>query len=59
MEILVIQEGPEDQGNPVKEFGRSGEIQEIQGGSGSPGRSVMSREVQKIFGGKVNFEMGL
>jgi hypothetical protein len=55
MEILVIQEGPEDQGNPVKEFGRSGEIQEIQGGSGSPGRSVMSREVQKIFEGKVNF----
>ena len=55
----MIQEVPEDQGNPVKEFGRSGEIQEIQGGSGVPRRSVKSREVQKAFGGQVNFEMEL
>ena len=55
----MIQEGPEDQGNPVKEFGRSGEVQEIQGGSGDPGRSVKYREVQKVFGGQVNFEMEL
>ena len=55
----MIQEGPEDQGNPVKEFGRSGEVQEIQGGSGDPGRSVKYREVQKVFGGQVNFEIEL
>ena len=55
----MIQEGPEDQGNPVKEFGRSGEVQEIQGGSGGPGRSVKYREVQKVFGGQVQFEMEL
>ena len=39
MEILVIQEGPEDQDNPVQVIGRSGEVQEIQGDSGSPGSS--------------------
>ena len=55
----MIQEGPEDQGNPVKEFGRSGEVQKIQGGSGGPGRSVKYREVQKVFEGQVNFEMEL
>ena len=59
MEILVIQKGPEDQGNPVQELGRSGEVQEIHEGSGGPGRSVKSREVQKVFGGQVNFEMEL
>ena len=55
----MIQEGPEDQGNPVQEISRSGEVQEIQGGSGGPWRSVKSREVQKVFGGQVNFEMEL
>ena len=39
MEILVIQEGLEDQGNLVQEIGMSREVQEIQGCSGGPGRS--------------------
>ena len=55
----MIQEGPEDQGNPVKEFGRSWKVQEIQGGSEGPGRSFKSKEVQKVFGGQVQFEMEL
>ena len=47
----MIQEGPEDQGNPVKEVGRSGEVQEIQGGSGDLGRFRRSREVCEVLGG--------
>ena len=46
----MIQEGPEDQGNPVKEVGRSGEVQEIQGGSGDLGRFRRSREVCEVLG---------
>ena len=52
-------QGPEDQGNLVQEIGKSVEVQEIQGGSGGPGRSVKSREVQRAFGRQVNFEMEL
>ena len=49
----MIQECLEDQGNLVQEIGRPGEVQEV------PGRSVKSREVQKCFGGQVNFDMKL
>jgi hypothetical protein len=56
---MEIQEGREDQGNLVQEIGKSVEVQEIQGSSGGPGRSVKSREVQEAFGGQVNFEMEL
>ena len=48
-----------DQGNPVQEIGKSVKVEEIQGGSGGPGRSVKSKEVQKVFGGQVQFEMEL
>ena len=55
----MIQECLEDQGNLVQEIGKSVEVQEIQGSSGGPGRSVKSREVQRAFGRQVNFEMEL
>ena len=43
----MIQEGTEDQGNPVQEIGRSDEFQEIQGGSRGPRRPVKSRNSLK------------
>ena len=43
----MIQEGTEDQSNPVQEIGRSDEVQEIQGGSKGPGSSVKSRNSLK------------
>ena len=55
----MIQEGTEDQSNPVQEIGRSDEVQEIQGGLEGPGRVVKSKEVQKVFGDQVQFEMEL
>ena len=55
----MIQEGTEDQGNPVQEIGRSDEVQEIQGGLEGPGRVVKSKEIKKVFGGQVQFEMEL
>ena len=54
----MIQEGPEDQGNPVKEFGRSWEVQKVQGGLSSLRRSRKSLEVKSNLKWSSNTQWG-